>query len=169
MYISHFWQWSDLPKQWRATHMLDVCSAIYLSGFHTQTVTLESYSLPRSMFSHSCQWFWDSQTLEEQLTTWICIWHFSSVVLICSNAGEGLTFWMGVKPFSSVSRSAQTLERDSHTGWVFSHYISGSNLPSLKQLRATHILMVVQPFSSLILIYQYSKHWQWLTSLTDVQ
>ena len=78
----------------------------------------------------------------EGLTSWISVHPFWSVVLICSNTGEGLTNWMGIYPFLSVvllcsntgegltpcrdvhrflSMVAQTLERDSQAGWVFTH------------------------------------------------
>ena len=106
---------------------------------------------------------------------------FSSVILICSNTGDGLTRWMGVHPFLSVilifSKTGKGLtfcmgihqllsvvlicsntgedslpgwvficscqlfcsaQRDSHTGWVFTHSRQQSDL--LKHWRGTHKL-----------------------------
>ena len=74
----------------------------------------------------------------ERLTPWMGDHPFLSVVLISSSTGEQLTYWMGVHPFLSVVLICLSTESDSHTGWVFTVLVSGSDL--LKHWRETHSL-----------------------------
>ena len=80
---------SDLIKHWRGTHILDGCSPVIVSS--------------SDLLKH-----WGTHLLDEFSP-------FLSVVMICSNTGEGLTCWMNVPPFLSVW-SAQTPEKNALTG-----------------------------------------------------
>ena len=82
------------------------------------------------MFSHS------AQALKRKLTVWIHVQPFLSVVLICSNTREQLTFWM-----------------------YFQQLVSGSGLLSIGKWPT--FWMYVQPFSWLVLF----KHWKTTHSL----
>jgi len=88
------------------------------------------------MFSHSGQWFWSAQTLENNsLAGYPAILVSDSDL---SSTGEQLTSWT----LSHSGRwfwSARTLESNSQTGCP-AILVSGSDL--LKHWRATHILYV---------------------------
>ena len=98
---------SDLIKHWRATHFLDLCSPILIGGSDPITQWRATHYLDvclHNLISGSDpikQWrvthsldaclpilvsVSDLIKHSEQLTPWICVHHFSSVVLICSNA-----------------------------------------------------------------------------------
>ena len=79
--------------------------------------------------------------------------------LICSETGEGLTFWMGVQPFWSVDLICSRLERDSHAGWVFSH--SGQWIWSAQMLESNSQPAILVSESDLV------KHWRGTHSLDE--
>ena len=81
---------SDLQKSERATHKLNLCSAILVSGFYLLK-KWESNSLPDWMFSHPHQLFWSTQKIEE--SNLLPGDTFLLVDLICSNTDERLTSW----------------------------------------------------------------------------
>ena len=113
---------SSSLKYWRGTHKLDGCTPF---SSVVQIWSNTGQGLTNWMgVHHSCQWFRSGQTLErDSQTGWVFTvlvsgsdlvkhWRgthildgcspFSSVVLIRSNTGEGLTSWMGDQSFSSA-------------------------------------------------------------------
>ena len=102
-----------------ATHRLDVCSAILISG--SDLLKHWSDSQAGWVFSHFLSVVLIYSSTEEKLTCWTHVNTFSSVVLICSNTGEQLTRWMHVHPFLSVVWSAKTLESNSLPKCMFTH------------------------------------------------
>ena len=77
---------------------------------------------------------------EEWLTSWmgVQVHPLLSVVLICSNTEEQLTRWMCVQPFSSVVLICLNTGEWTHSLDSSAILVSASNL--LKHLRATHSL-----------------------------
>ena len=147
------WIWVQLVlsvvlKHWRATHMLDMCSAVLVCG----SQTLESDSLARCVFS---QWQ-----------------PFLSVVLICSNTGEWLTnteewVWMTHKldKWSAILISGSNLFkwwRATHKLDMYSAiFVSDSDL--LKHWRLTSWTCSAILISSSDLL----KHWR-VTHILEV-
>ena len=70
----------------------------------------------------------------EQLTSWMCIQPFPSVVPICSNTAEQLTCWICVQPFSSVvlicSNTGEQLTRYMCSAIVIMCFLSAQTLES---------------------------------------
>lgn len=96
---------SDLCKHWRGAYTLDACSTILVSNSDLQ------------------------KKIGEGLTAWMNV---LSVVLIYSNTGDQLTFWIHDQPFLSVAL--------------------------LKHSRATHILDSYQWFLSVVLKYRRATY-----------
>ena len=136
-------------KHWRATHLLDVYSPIFISGsdLPKHWRALATHFLDASVHPFLSVVLIYSST-EEKLTCWTRVNTFSSVVLICSNTGEQLTRWMHVHPFLSVVWSAQTLESNSHPKCTFAH--------SCQWFQSTHsytwLTAWMQPFLLVVLI-----------------
>ena len=84
-----------------------------------------------------------------------CIQPFPSVVLICSNTGEELTFWKHVQPFSSMVSNLRNdrLHRRGthHLEECLAILVSGSNL-----VKRTHNLEAC----SAILVSSSGLHWR---------
>ena len=85
---------------------------------------------------------------------------FSSVVLICSNTGEGLTSWMSVECVLISGSDLLKLWRGTHClDGVSPILVSGSDL--LKHWRVTHCLDGCSPI--LVSGSDLLKHWKALT------
>ena len=123
---------SDLLKHWRATHSLDMSSAILISGsdpLRQQRLTHSLY-----MFSCPCQWF----QCKEQLTNWMHVQPLLLVVLICSKLESNSHTECMVSHSCQWFWFAQIQECNSHSECMFSH--SHQWLWSAQNWRATHIL-----------------------------
>ena len=123
-----------VQKHWRVTHILDMCSAILVSGFH---YTLKSNSHSGKIFSHSCQQCSSAKTLDsnsqpECKFSHFCQW-FQSAQELKSNSQPGCTF---------IHNSGSDLIGHWRVTYILNMcsviFISGSDLP--KCWRATHIL-----------------------------
>ena len=102
---------SDFLKHWRVTHILDTCSAILVSGSDLFKHWRATHTL--GMSSHSCQWFWSTQTLEKHSPAGCMFissfqWFWSAQIWRATHNLDHVQwsyqwFW-----------SAQTLENNSH-------------------------------------------------------
>ena len=120
--VSHSCQWLRSLKHWRATHTLERCSAVLVSGSdllkHLRgTHKLEGCSAILISGSDLLKHLRGTHKLEkclvilvsgsdhtgEGLTSWRGVQPFLSVTLICWNTGEKLTSWRGIQPFLSVA------------------------------------------------------------------
>ena len=75
---------SNLPKHWRATHLLDMCLAILVSSPNL----LKHWRATHKLDASGCLAIVISSSakhLREQLTCWMHVQPFLSVVLIYSN------------------------------------------------------------------------------------
>ena len=94
---------SDLLKQWKWTHFLEGCSPDLVSG----SDLLKHWRWTHKLDGCSPNLVSGSDLLNQTntgdgLTYWMGVHPISSVDLICSITGDGLTSWMGVHPISSV-------------------------------------------------------------------
>ena len=88
---------SDLLKHWRATHSLDRCSAMLISG----SDLLKHWKATHSLVTFLAIPFNSSYVLRHYRVTHLlkgCL----ALLISGSNLLKQLTFWMYVQPFSSV-------------------------------------------------------------------
>ena len=135
---------SDILKHWRVTHFLDGCLTILVSG---SDLSSSGEQLTSWMHVHPfLSVVLICSSCGERLTAWMCVHPCLSMVLICTSNGEGLTAWMHVHPFLSVILICSNIgERPGLTAWMqYSPIlISGSDLP--KHWRVTHRLDKCSP------------------------
>ena len=154
MNISHSCQWfqSTLTE----SDSLSGCiPAILVSG---SAQTLERNSPSGCIFSHPCQYFWFTWTMERWLTYWTHVQSFLSVVLICSITKEKLTSWIGVQSFSSVVLIWSNT-KEWPTCWIHDQPFSSVVLifSNNGEQLTPWPWMHDQPFLSVVLICSYTK------------
>ena len=143
---------SNSDQTLRVTHLLDLCSATFISV--SDLLRNWRNSQARCMFSHSCQWFWSAQNWRERETHLLDV---CSATLVSSfdllKTGGGLTSWMCDQPFLSVVLSVQKLERDSQAGCMFIH--SHQWFQSTQNMESSNSL----PGCQCVFIHSYQWFW----------